>query len=130
MELYYNKLLLNWKEPFSRENYLVGTLERKPNEYLFYYNNTVVKEASKKGFFPFIGLDDVDKTYRNDKLFACFECRLPSPNRHVFKTFLQENNLEMSDYAVWLFLCETKGALATDNIFFVSPLYIKRTTYI
>ncbi len=121
------KLLVSWKGPKSKQNYFVGYLTRMITEndtkYMFNYNQTVVKEAEKEGFRPFIGLSDLNKEYTNDKLFSIFERRLPNKTRHVFQQFMKDHQLNDADEAAWEYLKETKGRTATDKLSFLKPVY-------
>ncbi|MDP4099309.1 HIRAN domain-containing protein [Paenibacillus sp. P96] len=119
-----NKLLLNWKGQ-SKKNYLVGTLEKQPEKYIFRYNKELIDEAKKEGFSPFVGLSDEEKIYSSNKLFSIFERRVPNSNRAVFKKFLQENELDVDEDVGWEYLRLTKGKLATDSLSFQQPAIYK-----
>jgi hypothetical protein len=119
-----NKLLLNWKGQ-SKKNYLVGTLEKLPEKYIFRYNKELIDEAKKEGFAPFVGFSDEEKIYSSKKLFSIFERRLPNSNRAVFKKFLQENELDVGGDVGWEYLRLTKGKLATDSLSFQQPAIYK-----
>ncbi|MFB5761163.1 HIRAN domain-containing protein [Paenibacillus medicaginis] len=119
---FYKKLLLNWKEPSpERKNYLVGIIEKKPNEYVFRYIKPMLDQAKEKGFTPIIGLSEEDKVYRSEKLFSIFERRLPGSNRTVFKKLLKEYGLSNEEDAEWDYLSISKGKLATDGLSFLAP---------
>lgn len=47
-----------------------------------------------------------------------FERRLPNKNRHVFKQFMKDHQLNDADEAAWEYLKETKGRTATDQLEF------------
>lgn len=119
---FYNKLLLNWKGPTpERKNYLVGIIEKKPNEYVFRYIKPMLDQAKANGFSPIIGLSEEDKVYRSEQLFSIFERRLPGSNRAVFKKLLEEHSLPNGEDAEWNYLSISKGKLATDSLSFLSP---------
>ncbi len=117
----YYKLLVVWKSPRNRANYAVGALELRAEQYLFYYNHEIYKQAVQEGFVPFVGLSDVDKIYRSNKLFSSFERRIPNTDRNDFKRFLKNHQIDSSNVE-WEYLCITQGRLATDQICFIAPI--------
>ncbi|WP_037290762.1 hypothetical protein [Saccharibacillus sacchari] len=117
----YYKLLVTWRSPKHHTSYAVGTLELQSDYYQFYYNQHIYKEAVKEGFEPFVGLSDVELIYRSSKLFPSFERRIPNKTRNDFKRFLKQENI-VSSNVEWEYLRITKGRLATDSIFFVTPI--------
>ncbi|WP_127582805.1 HIRAN domain-containing protein [Paenibacillus koleovorans] len=121
----YNKLLLSWKGPNTKINYLVGVLEKHEEIYCFYYNLTEVEKANDEGFKPFIGLSDVNKVYRSEKLFSVFERRLPHQSRAIFKKFIEDHGQNKSNDHNWDYLSLTKGRLATDSVSFLNPIVFK-----
>lgn len=117
----YYKLLVTWRSPKYHTSYAVGTLELQSNYYQFYYNQHIYKEAVKEGFEPFVGLSDVKLIYKSVKLFPSFERRIPNKTRNDFRRFLKQEKV-VSSNVEWEYLCITKGRLATDSIFFVTPI--------
>lgn len=118
----YTKLLVSWKGPKTKYNYLVGVLEKLGKGYKFNYNANEVIKAKEEGFMPFIGLSDTHKEYRSEKLFPVFERRLPHKTRAVFKKFIEERNLDTSDDVNWNYLSIIGGRLATDSLSFQTPI--------
>ncbi|GAA0591417.1 hypothetical protein GCM10009001_04380 [Virgibacillus siamensis] len=118
------KLLVSWKGTQTGKNYFVGVLEKNFDEYIFKYNKSIVKEAKSEGFTPFVGLNDLSKEYKSNKLFSVFERRLPNKNRNIFKMVVNEHNLNESDDLDWEYLRITKGQLATDSISFLEPVVV------
>lgn len=118
------KLLVSWKGTQTGKNYFVGMLEKKDCEYTFKYSKKVVEEAKNEGFTPFIGLNDLTKEYKSNKLFSVFERRLPNKNRNIFKMVVREHDLNESDDLDWEYLRITKGQLATDSITFLESVVI------
>lgn len=122
----YTKLLVSWKGPISKNNYLVGVLNKWEKTYTFYYNLAEVNQARNEGFKPFIGLSDIDKEYNSEKLFPVFERRLPHQSRAVFKKFIEKNKLDTSDDINWIYLSIIGGRLATDSLSFLSPIIVNK----
>ncbi|QDH20256.1 HIRAN domain-containing protein [Saccharibacillus brassicae] len=123
----YHKLLLVWKSPRNKANYAVGTLELKDEQYFFYYNHEIYKQAVKEGFVPFVGLSDVETIYQSNKLFSSFERRIPNTDRNDFKRFLKSHKINSSNVE-WEYLCITQGRLATDQISFIAPIIYASTS--
>ena len=123
-----DKLLVSWQSPISNRNYFVGVLEKEHGVYKFRYIEDLVKEAEKEGFTLFIGLKDLNKVYKSNKLFSVFERRLPNRNRNIFKKLIQEYQLEDSEDVDWEYLRITKGRLATDTLSFLEPIKICQDT--
>jgi hypothetical protein len=128
MKISFSKLLLNWKSPISGRNFPVGVLQKKLDNglYVFSYNISVVEEAKREGFIPFIGISDIESVYESKKLFSVFERRLPNTKRNDFQKFLSDNDLQSSNDVYWDYLCLTKGKLATDSLTFMEPIVYEK----
>jgi hypothetical protein len=128
------KLLLNWKDPATHINYFVALLEKDPEGYTFYYNQSILKEAIKKGFDPFVGFSEENKIYKSNKLFPIFERRIPDKNRNFFIKLLNEyTDINSSNDPSWDYLSISKGKLATDSLSFEQPIVFlleKRGAYL
>lgn len=120
----FKKLLVSWKGTQTGKNYFVGMLEKNTCGYTFKYSKKDVEEAKSEGFTPFIGLNDLTKEYKSNKLFSVIERRLPNKNRNIFKMVVREHNLDDSDDLGWEYLRITKGQLATDSITFLEPVVV------
>jgi hypothetical protein len=108
------KLYLSWKEPISRERFLIGLLEKNNGLYEFKYLDEF-QEAKEKGCYILDEFLDENKTYKSEKMFLTFSNRLPNRKRKDFKLFLSERGFseEVTDLEI---LKETRGVLATDTL--------------
>lgn len=113
-----NTLLLIWKEPQSRKNFVIGQLE-KGSGYKFRYCPSV-NEAIKFGFSTLIGFEDLNKTYESNILFPAFSSRLPDRKRRDISTILSKYDL--SEYDEYLLLKHGGARLPIDTLEFAPML--------
>ncbi len=119
-----NNLWLTWKEPTTRERFVIGLLTYKEKKYYFEYlknegkNN--LNEAIKKGFKLLPAFPE-NKKYESDNLFYTFINRLPNRKRKDVQELIKERNLneDCSDFEL---LREIGGALPTDTFEFLIPI--------
>jgi len=127
-------LWLVWKEPQSRQRYVVGKLWFE-NEYKFRYitssedcaqgiNHCGVDRAEKLGFTRLVPFPEM-QVYSNTKLFYIFERRLPNRKRPDFAKLADELGLGKNCTSLEL-LQATGGRLATDTMEFVTPFIFSR----
>lgn len=78
-------LYLIWKSEQTRNQYIIGQLT-KNSQYEFQYGEEV-QSAITDGFKPLLCFPDLNKVYKDDKLFAIFKSRLPDKKEKTFKQF-------------------------------------------
>ena len=128
------ELWLVWKEPQSRQRYVVGKLWYE-NDYKFRYihssedcarkiNHCGIDRAEKLGFTRLVPFPEM-QVYSNTKLFYIFERRLLNRRRPDFAKLARELGLNESCTSLEL-LQATGGRLATDTIEFVTPFIFSR----
>lgn len=128
------ELWLAWKDPQSRQRYVIGKLWYDI-EYKFKYihsseecakniNNCGIDLAEKYGFRRLEPFPNI-QVYSNEKLFYIFDRRLPSRKRPDFKQLVNEFGIK-ADCTPLELLQATGGRLATDTMEFVSPLVFSR----
>ena len=89
-------LLLVWKEPKTRRCYTIGELS-KNGQFEFSYGYEVGK-AIEAGFELLIAFPDIEKVYKNEKLFSVFSSRLPDPKRKGIDAILEKYGLSEYDH--------------------------------
>jgi len=121
------ELWLIWKDPNTRQRFVVGRLWYDL-KYHFQYvkknnkdsiNNYGIDLADKYGFRKLEPFQDL-KRYSNDTLFHVFNRRLPDRTRSDFNSLVKEYKLE-PDCTPLELLEATGGRLATDTLEFVIP---------
>jgi HipA-like protein len=95
--------------------YVVGMLSKNKNKYEFMYGFQV-KDAVLNGFDLFIPFDNINKIYKNEKMFPIFSTRLPDKKRPELKYILQKYRLKK--YNEFKLLKKSGGKLPTDKITF------------
>ncbi len=113
-----NEMWLIWKQPETRRRYKIGILSFDEGMYTFEYVNPELNDAKEEGFNYFPGFNDINRTYKNKKLFANIETRLPNPSRSDYLHVLNSYNLEETSSKLDI-LRATRGRLVTDNFEFV-----------
>lgn len=115
-------LLLVWKQPQTRQRYLIGRLWRDSCQFHFRYDRSVPRSldaAIEAGFRPFEAFRALDQEYVSAKLFPIFRRRaLPaSRSRDIQKVFDQQ---ELSaDQMAFELLRFAGGRLPTDTFEFL-----------
>lgn len=112
-------LLLIWKEPKTRRNYIIGELS-KNGQFEFSYGYEVQK-AIKDGFELLIAFPDIDKVYKNDQLFSVFASRLPDPKRKGIEAILEKYSL--TEYNAYKLLKNSGARLPIDKLEFIDPIF-------
>ncbi|WP_312636071.1 HIRAN domain-containing protein [Oscillibacter sp.] len=113
-----NTLLLIWKNPSTRQNHVVGQLE-KGVKYTFKYSDDV-ENAIKEGFKKLIGFEDLNKEYVSDILFPVFSSRLPDKKRRDISNILDKYHIKQ--YDEYLLLKNGGSKLPIDTIEFAPAL--------
>ena len=72
-------LYLIWKSEQTRKQYIIGQLT-KNGQYEFQYDKEVYS-AIDDGFKPLLCFPDLNKVYKDDRLFTVFTSRLPDKKR-------------------------------------------------
>ncbi|HBJ1646729.1 HIRAN domain-containing protein [Clostridium sp. ZBS20] len=125
-------IYLIWKEPKSRQQFVIAKLS-KNGKYEFEYGFNI-QQALDKGFIPFIAFNDIEKVYKNDKLFTSFSSRIPDRRRKDIKDILDMYGLE--EYDEYELLKKSGGRLPIDDLEFIDPIVnngenpIKRCFYV
>ena len=88
-------LYLIWKSEKSRKQYVVGQLTRN-GQYEFWYCKEV-KDAIADGFKLLLCFQELDRVYKDEKLFSVFASRLPDKKRRDMKEILQKYGLNEYD---------------------------------
>ena len=112
-------LLLVWKEPKTRRCYTIGELS-KNGQFEFSYGYEV-REAIDAGFELLIAFPDIEKVYKNEKLFSVFSSRLPDPKRKGIDAILEKYGL--SEYDHYNLLKKSGAKLPIDNLEFFDPIF-------
>lgn len=112
-------LYLIWKDPVSRQQYIVGTLE-KNGQFEFRYGQEI-HQAVEHGFPLLVSFPDLHKTYVNDKLFPVFSSRLPDKKRRDIGKILAKYGL--TEYDEYLLLKRSGARLPIDTLEFVDPIF-------
>jgi len=111
-------LYLIWKSGQSRRQYIVGQLT-KNSQYEFQYCEEV-RNAIEDGFVPLLCFPDLNKQYKDKKLFSVFSSRLPDKKRKNIKEILKKYGLE--DYDEYTLLKRSGARLPIDSLEFIDPI--------
>ncbi|MCL2384050.1 MAG: HIRAN domain-containing protein [Oscillospiraceae bacterium] len=112
------ELWLIWKDPTSRRRYVIGTLNKYPEEYVFEYNVEVMEKLKTIGFDYFPGFENISNRHSSRELFTNIKSRLPNPTRPDYIEILESYGLSSSNTEMEI-LEKTRGRLYTDNFEFV-----------
>jgi HIRAN domain/HipA-like C-terminal domain len=121
-----NKLKLIWKDPVSRQRFVVALLEYDSEQsiYRFKYLKDELDEAINHGFKNFPNFPDLTKIYEvENNLFNSIKTRLPLPKRPDYATILNRFNLTPSNSDMEI-LEATRGRSATDTFEFIQAIDI------
>lgn len=111
-------LYLIWKSERTRKQYIIGQLT-KNGQYEFQYGEEV-HSAITDGFKPLLCFPDLDKVYKDDRLFTIFTSRLPDRKRKNIQAILDKYGLE--EYDDYLLLKRSGARLPIDNLEFIDPI--------
>lgn len=111
-------LYLIWKSEQTRKQYIIGQLT-KNGQYEFQYGEEV-QDAIADGFKPLLCFPDINKVYKDDRLFTIFTSRLPDRKRKNIQTILEKYGLEK--YDDYMLLKRSGARLPIDNLEFIDPI--------
>ena len=109
-----------WKDPNTRQRFIVGQLLKNDGFHFSYFEDGV-GEAIEHGFQPFASFPNTNKEYYSDKLFTAFEIRVPDKKRRDINKILDKYNLDV--YDSFNLLKKTQGKLPIDTIEFIDPIF-------
>ena len=109
-------ILVIWKSPQGR-NYVIGEIEKSDYYYFRYSGN--INDARAEGFELLIPFQNIDATYKSEKLFPIFATRLHDKKRPDIENILRKYN--MSEYDE-LMLLKNGAELPTDNLKFAEKI--------
>jgi len=112
-------LLLVWKEPKTRRNYIIGELA-KNGQFEFSYGYEVQK-AIEEGFELLISFPEINKLYKSEQLFSVFASRLPDPKRKGIEAILRKYSL--TQYNAYELLKNSGARLPIDKLEFIDPIF-------
>lgn len=112
-------LYLIWKSEQTRNQYIIGQLT-KNGQYEFQYSEEV-QSAIADGFKPLLCFPDLDKVYKDDRLFSIFTSRLPDRKRKNIQAILDKYGLE--EYDDYMLLKRSGARLPIDNLEFIDPIF-------
>ena len=113
-----NYLYLIWKDPQTRQNFIIGKLYRG-EKYTFEYFKDVGK-AENNGWTKFEVFPE-EKTYESEVLFPVFASRLPDKKRRDIDKILEKYNL--SEYDEFELLRKSGARLPIDTYSFIDPIF-------
>lgn len=111
-------LFLTWKSEQSGKQYIVGQLT-KNSEYEYKYCEEI-KEALEDGFVPLLCFPDLNKVYKDEKLFSIFSSRLPDKKRKDIGDILKKYGMEK--YDEYMLLKKSGARLPIDGLEFIDPI--------
>lgn len=113
-----NELMLVWKDPQTRQRFIVGELAYNGKEYSFRYVNPELEDAVRHGFQNYPAFPDVKVNYVQENLFHSIKERLPRPKRPDYLTILNRYGLDANSTEMEI-LAATHGRTPTDTFEFV-----------
>lgn len=111
-------LYLIWKSEQTRNQYIIGQLT-KNGQYEFQYGEEV-QAAIADGFKPLLCFPDLNKVYKNDRLFTIFTSRLPDKKRKNIQEILDKYGLDK--YDDYMLLKRSGARLPIDHLEFIDPI--------
>lgn len=112
-------LYLIWKSEKSRKQYIVGQLT-KNCQFEFKYCEEV-QSAIDDGFVPLLCFPDINRLYKDEKLFPIFASRLPDKKRKDIHDILGKYGLK--DYDEYMLLKRSGARLPIDSLEFIDPIF-------
>ncbi|MGN0465310.1 MAG: HIRAN domain-containing protein [Lachnospiraceae bacterium] len=111
-------LYLIWKSEQTRRQYIIGQLT-KNGQYEFQYGEEV-QSAIADGFKPLLCFPDLNKVYKDNRLFSIFASRLPDRKRKNIQSIL--NKYGLKEYDEYMLLKRSGARLPIDNLEFIDPI--------
>lgn len=119
-----NKFLyLIWKDPITRNNFIIGKLSRN-GKYTFEYCGDF-GEAEAHGWYK-LEVFPEEKIYESEVLFPVFSSRLPDRKRRDIDKILEK--YELSEFDEFELLRKSEGRLPIDTYSFVDPIFSEEET--
>jgi len=118
-------LLLVWKDPDTRQRFVVGILSHneKNEEYKYMYVNPEKNAAFSHGFQNFPSFPDLNEVYVIEgEIFPGIKPRLPNRKRENYPEILKKYNLDATSSDMEI-LAATRGRLGTDSFEFVQSIH-------
>ena len=112
-------LYLIWKDPTTRQNFIVGKLSHEKDYEFWYCEESEL--AMKNGWGGLEPFPDKEKVYKSEVMFPVFSSRLPDPKRRDIKNILDKYGL--SSYDPYELLKKNSGKLPIDTYEFVWPIF-------
>lgn len=114
-------MLMVWKDPDSRQRFVVGQLSISEAGFTFQYVNPALDEALEHGFKNYPSFPNLQETYNSTELFPSIVARLPNPRRADYPVILERFGLDLSSSQIEI-LEATRGRTPTDTFEFVKKL--------
>lgn len=112
------RFAVTWQHPTTRLHQPVGLLTCRDGEYSFRYLRVA---PDVEGFRPFIGFEDLERTYRGATLFPLFAQRVMRTSRPDYPRYLETLWLPPEANA-WQILARSNGQREGDGIrLFLEP---------
>lgn len=106
------RLAVTWQHPHSRRHEAVGMLSCDDHGFHFRY---LRRAEGVQGFQPFLGFEELGRTYSSPRLFPLFTQRIMRASRPDFPKFLE--SLRLTDEANdWQILARSQGQREGDGI--------------
>lgn len=121
----FSKIYLVWRKGAGHGREIVGTLERGREGNIFFSYVPNIDEMTKKGFTPYLELQDLHKTY-NGNVVDIFAQRLTKADRPDISRFYDfwEVDRQQADDKFYL-LGKTQGLVPTDNFEFLAEYHME-----
>lgn len=116
-------LYLVWKDPQTRNNFIIGKLCHN-EKYTFEYYGDFGK-AENHGWSKFEVFPE-EKTYESDVLFPVFASRLPDRKRRDINNILKKYGL--NEFDEFELLRKSEARLPIDTYAFIDPIFPEDTT--
>ena len=116
-----SELLMVWKDPDTRQRFVVGELIEMDGSFSFRYVNPALEEAQKHGFQNYPAFPDLDAVYEQPTLFQPIVNRLPRPKRPDYALILERYGVDPSSSLMEI-LEATRGRIPTDTFEFVRKI--------
>ena len=113
-----SELLMVWKDPETRQRFVVGELKEEGGSFSFRYVNPALEEAQQHGFQNYPAFPDLDAVYEQPTLFQPIVNRLPRPKRPDYALILERYGIDPSSSLMEI-LEATRGRIPTDTFEFV-----------
>lgn len=110
------ELLVLWQHPETREIIPIGRFCHLDGQYAFTYTRAA---TDIEGFRPLLGLGDLHRRYRGQRIPAIFDQRVMSPERPDYDDYLGTLGLSAEQATPWEQIVESGGSRAGDTLQFM-----------